>query len=133
MNERKPHILLVEDEPMVRELMRDILTELGGVVIECDRADTGLEYLESKADDIALLVTDIITPGKLNGHQLALIAKLRWPGLKVLMTSGYADTSTHQLPINSSFLAKPWSYQEMEDVIKTLLPCSQGDTSDDRH
>ena len=107
---------------MVRELMRDILSELGVVVIECDRADAGLECLEAKADDFALLVTDIVTPGRLNGHHLAQIASQRWPHLKVLMTSGYADVSTHRLPPNSSFLAKPWSYQELEDTIRALIP-----------
>lgn len=121
MSNRQPNILLVEDEPMVRELMKDILTELGGVVIECDRADAGLARLESSADDIALLVTDIVTPGVLNGYQLAQIASVRWPGMKVLVTSGYADATTHQLPTNSRFLAKPWSYQQMEDAAKALM------------
>ncbi|EHK68697.1 response regulator receiver protein [Pseudomonas psychrotolerans L19] len=114
-------ILLVEDEPLVRELIKDVLSDLGNAVIECDRADAGLACLESNADNIALLVTDILTPGSLNGHQLALIASLRWPRLKVLITSGYADASTHQLPPNSTFIAKPWSYQQLEYAVRELM------------
>lgn len=41
-----PHILVVEDEPLVRQLICDILADLGAVVTECDRADSGFEYLE---------------------------------------------------------------------------------------
>lgn len=115
-------ILLVEDEPLVRELMKDVLSDLGNAVIECDRADAGLACLESNADDIALLVTDIVTPGSLNGHQLAQIVSIRWPRLKVLITSGYADASTHQLPPNTIFLAKPWSYHQIEDAVRSLIP-----------
>ncbi|WP_313332723.1 response regulator [Pseudomonas oryzihabitans] len=121
MNNQQLQVLLVEDEPLVRELMKDLLNDLGNAVIECDRADAGLACLESNADHIALLVTDILTPGSLNGHQLAQIAALRWPGLKVLITSGYADASTHHLPPNSTFVAKPWSYQQLEEAIRALM------------
>lgn len=79
MNNQQLQILLVEDEPLVRELMREILSDLGNTVIECDRVDAGLACLETCADNIALLVTDTLTPGSLNGHQLAQIASLRWP------------------------------------------------------
>lgn len=121
MNNQQLQILLVEDEPLVRELMREILSDLGNTVIECDRADAGLACLETCADNIALLVTDILTPGSLNGHQLAQIASLRWPRLKVLITSGYAGASTHRLPPNSTFVAKPWSYQQLEDAVRALM------------
>lgn len=121
MNDHPLHILLVEDEPLVRELMRDILSDFGNVVIECDRADAGLAYLETKGQDIYLLVTDIMTPGTLNGHQLAQIAALRWPKIKVLVTSGYADASTHHLPSNSVFVAKPWTYYQLEEAVRELL------------
>lgn len=121
MNDQQLQILLVEDEPLVRELMKEILSDLGNTVIECDRADAGLACLETSADNIALLVTDILTPGSLNGHQLAQIASLRWPRLKVLITSGYGGASTHHLPPNSTFVAKPWSYQELEDAVRALM------------
>lgn len=48
-----------------------------------------------------------LTPGSLNGHPLAQIASLRWPILKVLITSGYGGASTHRLPPNATFVAKP--------------------------
>lgn len=121
MNTQQPQVLLVEDEPLVREMMKDILSDLGNAVIECDRADAGLACLELKADDIALLVTDILTPGSLNGHQLAQIASLRWPRLKILITSGYADASTHHLPPNSAFITKPWTYQQLEEAVQALM------------
>lgn len=121
MNNQQHQVLLVEDEPLVRELMKEVLSDLGNTVIECDRADAGLTCLETDADNIALLVTDILTPGSLNGHQLAQIASLRWPCLKVLITSGYAGASTHRLPPNATFIGKPWSYQQLEEAVRELM------------
>ncbi|WP_145012832.1 response regulator [Pseudomonas oryzihabitans] len=122
MTNLHPHILVVEDEPLVRQLIYEILTDLGAVAIECDRADDGLEYLENHAPELAMVVSDILMPGRLNGHQLANIIALRWPALPVLLTSGFSGSQTHQLPANTRFLAKPWSFQQIEEAVKAQLP-----------
>ncbi|MBA1211446.1 response regulator [Pseudomonas psychrotolerans] len=118
----QPHVLVVEDEPLVRQLICDILTDLGTLITECDRADSGLEYLEDHASELSLVVSDILMPGRLDGHQLAYIVSLRWPELPVLLTSGFSGAHTHQLPANTRFLAKPWSYQLIEEAVKAQLP-----------
>lgn len=117
-----PHILVVEDEPLVRQLICEILTDMGAVVTECDRADAGLEYLESHAPEVEMVISDILMPGLINGHQLANIVSLRWPTLPVLLTSGYSGVQTHQLPANTRFLAKPWSFEQIEDAVRAQLP-----------
>jgi len=117
-----PHILVVEDEPLVRQLMCDILADLGAVVTEYDRADSGLEYLKNHASEVDLVVSDIVMPGRLDGHELATIVSLRWPNLPVLLTSAFSDVQTHQLPANTIFLAKPWSYQQIEEAVMAQLP-----------
>lgn len=122
MTNLHPHILVVEDEPLVRQLICEILTDMGAVVTECDRADSGLEYLENHGSEVTMVVSDILMPGLINGHQLANIVALRWPNLPVLLTSGFSGVQTHQLPTNTRFLAKPWSYQQIEDAVKAQLP-----------
>ena len=117
-----PHILVVEDEPLVRQLICEILADLGAVVTECDRADSGFEYLESHASEVTMVISDILMPGRLDGYQLAHLVFLRWPELPVLLTSGFSGAQTHQLPANTSFLGKPWSYQQIEDAVRARLP-----------
>ncbi|GAC1038691.1 hypothetical protein thsps117_34490 [Pseudomonas sp. No.117] len=117
-----PHILVVEDEPLVRELICEVLTDMGAVVTDYDRADSGLAYLEAHATEVSLIVSDILMPGTINGHQLANIVALRWPALPVLLTSGFSGAQTHQLPANTRFLAKPWSFQQVEEAVRAQLP-----------
>lgn len=86
-----------------------------------DRADSGLSYLEQHADEIALVVTDVMMPGRLNGFDLAQIVADRWPALPVVLTSGYSGTQHHVLAPNAAFIAKPWSYQQIEEIIRKQL------------
>lgn len=113
-----PHILVVEDEPLVRQLICDILNDLGAVVTERDRADSGLEYLDNHASEVTLIISDILMPGRLDGYQLAHIVAMRWPEIPILLTSGFSGAHTHQLPANASFLAKPWTYNQIEDAVR---------------
>src|SRR5262249_35861465 len=86
-----PHetILLVEDEEDVRAFTAAILRELGYRVLTAPEANGALEILE-REQDIDLLFTDVVLPGRINGRQLADEALKRWPSLKVLYTTGYA-------------------------------------------
>jgi PAS domain S-box-containing protein len=85
-------VLVVEDEPVVRGLIVELLGELGYRVIEADDGPTGLTVLQSD-QPIDLLVTDIGLPG-LNGRQIADAARTKRPDLKVLFMTGYAENAT---------------------------------------
>ncbi|WP_278439001.1 response regulator [Pseudomonas oryzihabitans] len=124
MNTSQPLVLLVEDEHLVRELLCELVLELGNNVVALDRADKALDYLERHAAEVALVITDILMPGKLNGHQLATLITQRWPALPVLITSGFSDQQFHQLPVGTSFIGKPWTYQQMEVAVRRYLPAT---------
>ena len=84
-------VLVVEDEPEVRGLIVEVLSELGYHAIEAGDGPEGLEKLRSR-HRIDLLVTDIGLPG-LNGRQIADAGRELRPGLKVLFMTGYAENA----------------------------------------
>jgi CheY-like chemotaxis protein len=83
-------ILLVEDEPALRELARELLEANGYKVIEAERGEQAIQLVEHSQAPINLLLTDVVMPG-IGGKQLATrLLELR-PGLQVLYMSGYTD------------------------------------------
>lgn len=83
-------VLVVEDEPAVRMIVVDVLSDLDYTVLQADGGRSGLSILDSTTR-IDLLLTDVGLPGGMNGRQLADAARLRRPGLKVLFMTGYAE------------------------------------------
>jgi PAS domain S-box-containing protein len=88
---RNETVLVVEDEPVVRALIVEVLRELGYRALEADDGPSGLSILESN-QRIELLVTDIGLPG-LNGRQVVEAARQLRPSLRVLFMTGYAETA----------------------------------------
>ncbi|HRD64826.1 MAG TPA: ATP-binding protein [Candidatus Competibacter sp.] len=116
-------ILVVEDDPEVRLFAVNALRSLGYDPLQAGDAATALRVLET-IPQIALLFTDIILPGEMDGIKLAAIAQRRYPGLRVLLTSGYTahplidkDQSTDGVDI----LAKPYRKAELGNRLRALL------------
>jgi signal transduction histidine kinase len=115
-------VLVVEDEPVVRSLILEVLAELGYQALEAVDGPSGLKILESKRR-IDLLVTDVGLPG-LNGRQLADHARLTRPNLKVLFITGYAE----QAAMASGFLmpgmemvTKPFAIEDLTTRIREII------------
>jgi CheY-like chemotaxis protein len=85
-------VLVIDDEPLVRMVVVDLLEELGYVAIEVDDGPEGLKVLRSEAR-IDLLITDVGLPNGMNGRQVADAARELRPGLKVLFVTGYAENA----------------------------------------
>ncbi len=105
-------VLLVEDDPSVRRVVRQQLVDLGYPVIEAENGVQGLEMIEQIAD-IAIVVSDVIMPGGINGRQLAAAVRRDHPHMRIVLMSGYTDEdddgATRELPL----LAKPFTRQEL--------------------
>ncbi|MBJ6123317.1 GAF domain-containing protein [Sphingomonas mollis] len=110
-------VLVVEDEPAVRQFSADALTELGYRVLSADGAATALRLLETHPD-IALMFTDIVMP-EVNGVKLAQEASWRWPGLKILFTTGYARDAIQQDGI--ALIGKPFTIEELATRVRQTL------------
>ena len=108
-------ILLVEDRPDVADLARMILEEHGYTTHVVHDAQSALELIESDTR-IDLLFSDMIMPGRMNGVLLAREARRRRPKIKVMLTTGYSDTSIERTDVGGSefdVLAKPYSRREL--------------------
>jgi signal transduction histidine kinase len=116
-------ILLVEDESMVRLLVRSILEESGYDVLEATRGTEELRFCEDYKDPIHLMITDLVMP-QMGGRELArAVEKLR-PEIPVLYVSGYTDdVTTHNdlLDPSTSFLEKPFTPEVLSTRIRNLL------------
>jgi len=106
----KPHratALIVEDDPMQRDMICLLLEESEVDVIECESAEAAELVLERAGDSLALLLTDVQLAGNMDGVELAHIARRYNPEMGVIVTSG---KPLHQeLPDGVKFWAKPWS------------------------
>lgn len=117
-------VLVVDDEPTVRMLIREVLGELGYRTIEAEDGATALAVLDSLAR-VDLLITDVGLPNGLNGRQVADAARSSRPGLNVLFITGYAEQSvlSHgDLDPGMHVLTKPFTLEALTAQIQSLLP-----------
>jgi PAS domain S-box-containing protein len=116
-------VLVVDDERRMRRLARRILSELGYRVIEAENAADAARLLE-RDDGVDLLLTDVVMPGEIDGRTLGQWARLKRPGLKVLLTSGFTQqdaTEDTQGGEPLPFLEKPYSREQLQEAVDTLL------------
>ena len=105
---RRPVVLLVEDEQLLRMDAVEMISSAGFDVVEAANADDAIEILEVRRD-IDVVFTDIQMPGSMDGLKLARAVRGRWPPIKIVATSGLVDVGEKDLPEGGRFLAKPYS------------------------
>jgi PAS domain S-box-containing protein len=121
-------LLLVEDEPDVRDLARDILRYAGYNIITAANAGEALLITEKEGADIHLLVTDVIMP-LMSGRQLAERLRLLHPTMKILLMSGYThaiDDDRQLLSGETAFLPKPFTAESLMAKVREVLDRPEG-------
>ena len=116
-------VLLVEDDPTLRELAARMLGEWGYTVLSASSAAEATACAERHGGGIELLLTDVVMPGG-NGAELAGRLTARYPGLRVLFMSGYtADVVLRQGLVQESvaFLAKPFTEEQLGQAVRRAL------------
>jgi signal transduction histidine kinase len=116
-------VLIVDDEPSVRMVINDVLSELNYSVLQAEDASAGLKILESGVD-VDLLVTDVGLPGGMNGRQLADVALVTRPNLKILFITGYAESaalSAHHFRPGIHVLTKPFSLETLKGRVSEII------------
>ena len=116
-------ILLVEDEPSVRILVRDELRKLGYRVVEAKNGVEACLLATQQAGSLQLLLTDVVMPG-MGGRELAQHLSVIKPDLRTLFISGYMDDvgiMTGQEEGTSSFLQKPFTPEVLARAVRSLL------------
>ena len=112
------HLLVVEDDDIVRMLMVEVLDELGYKAIEAQDATAALKILEDAAQPLALLMTDVGLPD-MRGEALAAKAREIRPLLPVLFASGYAENVN--VPEGMHLIGKPFSIDQLRDKVVGIL------------
>jgi len=116
-------VLLVEDEPDVRMVVSDVLTDLGYAVLEAESGRAGLIIADSGVR-IDLLLTDVGLPGGMNGRQLADAARQRRPDLKVLFITGYADAmavGNGHMEQGMQVMTKPFALETLAARVQGII------------
>ena len=116
-------IMVVEDEPDVLNYVTQTLKDLGYRVSQASDGASALQKL-AEGDQFAMLLTDVVMPGGMNGEMLAEEATQRWPELKVLFMSGYTrDALIEQgsLKKGVTLLAKPFTRADLAHHIRGIL------------
>lgn len=121
-------VLLVEDEPSVRQSIRRMLERFGYAIIEGTDGESGIALAELHGDEIDIVLTDLMMPG-MNGRTFAdRLAELQ-EDLPVIFMSGYTDeTVNHRglVDANHAFLQKPFNSQQLVRTIHDLLGSGEG-------
>jgi two-component system cell cycle response regulator CpdR len=110
MGQSKPFratALIVEDDPMQREMICVLLEESDYQVIQCESAEAAERVIEKVGASLSFLMTDVNLAGRMSGVELAHIAMERHPRLDVVVTSG--RPLSEPLPDGAKFWAKPWA------------------------
>lgn len=115
-------VLVIEDEPVVRGLVVEVLADLGYRVIEAVDGPRGLEIVQS-AQRIDLLITDVGLPG-LNGRQVADAARALRPDLKVMFMTGYAEKAAlvaGSLDARMAVITKPFVMETLATRVREIV------------
>jgi PAS domain S-box-containing protein len=116
-------VLVIDDEPTVRMLMKDVLSEAGYRVLEAQDGPSGLRFLQSDRR-LDLLITDVGLPGGMNGRQVADAARINRPGLKVLFVTGFADNAAvgnGHLPPGMEVITKPFLVADLAAKVSEII------------
>jgi CheY-like chemotaxis protein len=113
-----PTTLLAEDDPDLREVLTDALTEAGHSVTAVTNGEVARLHLEKGAFD--LLITDVRMPGSLNGFELARVARKLCPTIKTICVSAYHD-EVAQLGDCDAYLSKPFPIHQLTATTAFIL------------
>ena len=113
---RPTTVLIVENEAIVRMELAAQLQEMGLVVLAASNADEAMGLLDAHAE-IRLLLTDIKMPGSMDGLRLAHYVRLRWPPIRIIITSGLINTVRSELPDRAIFVPKPYRPEAFREAL----------------
>jgi two-component system cell cycle sensor histidine kinase/response regulator CckA len=114
---------MVEDEAPVRIFAVHALVNKGYKVLEADNGDDALQIMEEHGNEIDLIISDVIMPGT-NGPDMIEEIKLKYPNIKVIFISGYAEdafVNKYGADNDFNFLAKPFNLKQLASKVKEVL------------
>jgi len=129
-------ILIVEDEPVLRSMARDILEECGYRILEASSGKDALDVWSQQTEKIDLLLTDMVMPDGISGVNLAEKLLASQPNLKVVFTSGYTSNEVDRDMLartHATFLQKPYTHGELARTVRNCLDKNDGNGASAAH
>ena len=118
--QRRPVVLVVEDEPLMLMDAVALVTEAGFEAIGTKNADEAIQILESRTD-IRVVFTDVNMPGSMDGIKLAHAVRNRWPPIEIIVTSGLTLANVQELlPERGIFFPKPYTPAQVVNALHKL-------------
>ncbi len=122
-DEAKLCVLIVDDEPLNRELLRRVLQRQYDV-IEAEDASAALDRLRERGSDVRVVVCDQLMPGR-NGTELAPEVRQGWPEVRFILLTGYDDDPevkrAHASGLIHEVVTKPWRGAALKELIAQHL------------
>lgn len=113
-------VLVVEDEPFILMDALDLVEEAGWVGYGARNAVEALVEME-KRDDVAVLFTDVQMEGSMDGMDLARAVAVRWPEVRIVVTSGHVRPTEGDLPAAGVFIAKPYAPKVVVSTLGDMI------------
>lgn len=113
-------VLLVEDNEEVGGFTSELLQDLGYAVHWAKSADEALSLIEKDEFAFDLVFSDVMMPG-MNGIELAIIISARYPGLPIVLTSGYSSALTDNIPSGIELIKKPYSVEVLARSLRKAV------------
>ena len=119
---RTATVLIVEDDPALREISARILRRRGYTVLSAESGDEARQICERHDGTIHVLLSDVVMPG-MNGPMVAAMLTRMRPGLKVVFMSGYGtnEIARHGVEHEVPFLQKPFTPERLANTISEVL------------
>ena len=121
-----PHrtVLVIEDDPILRDDAIRMLEGAGFDVVGLDNADDALAYTFERQSELAAIFTDVQLPGICDGLHLAELVSRHWPHIFVLVCSGRVRP-IEPLPPNVRFVQKPWLRGDVLSALRNAVDGTQ--------
>jgi DNA-binding response OmpR family regulator len=110
-------ILVVEDDPLIREIVVEALRDEGFDVIQASDGEEALAWCRQRLADV--LITDIRLPGRIDGWQIAERCREHDPSLPVIYATGFSPVEAHPVP-GSLTLSKPYHPERVVQAVKEM-------------
>jgi len=112
-------LILAEEDGRLRKDIAAHLAEAEFEVLEASDSDAALDLLERR--EVRCLVTDAHVTGRIDGYELARVARERRPEVAVVLMSGHSDPSSGPVPDGGEFVAKPYLFEHLAPTLRRLL------------
>ncbi|AWN40768.1 response regulator [Methylobacterium durans] len=117
-------VVIIEDDPEVRDMAVALLEETVLDVVVCESGEAAVQLLQERANDVAMLFTDVRLAGAMSGVELAKAVSGLWPGIRLVVTSGQVDGQIADLPDEAVFMAKPWLALNVLQQVDQAVRCT---------